>query len=100
MTAAQYSKFLDRLKNQIDAAGGLDHDQKKKIVRVLIHKIVVTMSGFEMHYFVGVDQIKKGEPTGSPLKSLPKKNSVFSSFILLNGALNLRSFELRALNTL
>jgi CheY-like chemotaxis protein len=51
------------------------------------HKVVVTNSGFELHYFAGVDQIKQGEALVSPSFSLNKKISGPSSFKQLNGGL-------------
>ena len=46
----------------------------------LIHKVVITKEGFELHYFTGVEQIKQGEALASPSLSLIKNFSVQSSF--------------------
>ena len=58
---------------------------KRRIIHALIHKVVITKSGFELHYYAGVDQIREGEAVASPSFSLNKKNSGRSSFKHLNG---------------
>lgn len=67
VTEAQYSRFLELVKTQLHA---------------MIHRVIVTKAGFEIQYFVGSDQIKKGSTEASILKSLENKNSVQRSFFL------------------
>ena len=57
---------------------------KRRIAQALIHKVVVTQDGFEMHYFAGADQIKQEEAFASPSFLLNKKISGLS-FKQLNG---------------
>jgi hypothetical protein len=43
----------------------LSPETKRRIIQTLIHKVVVTKDGFELHFYAGVDQIKKGEVIAS-----------------------------------
>lgn len=60
-------------------------ESKRRIIQALVAKVVVTRAGFELHYFVGVDQIKTGEASASPVISLSKKNYGLGSDQGLNG---------------
>ena len=51
----------------------------------MVQKIVVTADGFELYYFVGVDQIKEGETFVSPSISLDKNYFALGSVKDLNG---------------
>jgi hypothetical protein len=79
---AEFEKLLDRLKSRLT---DLSPESKRRIIQTLVQKIVVTRSGFELYYFVGVDQIKKGETFVSPSLSLNKINFVPGSVKPLNG---------------
>jgi hypothetical protein len=46
---------------------------KRRIIHLLIQKVIVTNTGFELHYFAGMDQKKSGEALDSPVFSLNKK---------------------------
>lgn len=80
VTEAQYTRLLERLKSQlIDPS----HETKRRIIHALIHRVVVTATGFDLHFYVGADKIKTGEALTSPvppLKLLGKNFSVQSSF--------------------
>lgn len=98
VTEAQYERFLSKLKS---ATGDqeLPPDSKRRIIQALIQEVRITANGFQLRYFAGMEQIKKGEalalcakkdiksfsPLAPPLESLPKKISVSSSFFHLNG---------------
>ncbi|HAR41031.1 MAG TPA: hypothetical protein DCS07_00085 [Bdellovibrionales bacterium] len=82
-----YERILETLRNQLT---DLTPETKRRIIHALIHKVVITNTGFELHYFAGVDQkshqTKKGEAFASPAFSLNKKNYLPSSFKGLNGS--------------
>ena len=81
-TEAQYTRQLVNLRGQLT---DVSPESKRRIIQALVHQVRVTKDGFELHYYAGVDQIKKGEAPASPLISLGKKISVPSSFKHLNG---------------
>lgn len=83
-TEGQYNRLLEKLKNQI-SEGNVSHEIKRKIIHALVHKVVVTKAGFELHFFVGSDQMKTGEVISSPAFSLTKKIFDQRSFFYLNG---------------
>lgn len=76
-----FEKFLPILR----APEGITPETKRKVIHALIHEIRITRDGFEMHFYVASDQIKKGEQLRSPLKSLDKNFSVRGSLKDLNG---------------
>jgi site-specific DNA recombinase len=79
---AEFEKLLDRLKSRLT---DLSPESKRRIIQTLVQKIVVTADGFELYYFVGVDQIKKGETFVSPSISLDKNYFALGSVKDLNG---------------
>lgn len=81
-SAADFDRLLGKLRNQLTE---LLPETKRRIIQTLIHKVVVTKDGFELHFYSGVDQIKKGEVIASPSFLLGKKISGLSSFKDLNG---------------
>jgi site-specific DNA recombinase len=60
--AADFDRLLGKLRNQLM---DLSPETKRRIIQTLIHKVVVTKDGFELHFYAGVDQIKKGEVIAS-----------------------------------
>ena len=82
VTEVQYLRLLERLRTQLEA---VSPEVKRRIAQTLIHRVVVTEDGFELHYFVGMEQIEKGEAFASPSFSLNKKFFGQSSFKGLNG---------------
>ena len=87
VTETQLERLFTRLKSALPDSTEIPPDTKRRIVHALVHKVVVTKAGFEMHLFAGSDQIKTGEVLASPVKSLSKKNSYLGSFKNLNGGL-------------
>ncbi len=76
-----FEKFLPILRS----GDTIDPETKRKVIHALIHQIRITKDGFEMHFYAASDQIKKGERSHSPLKSLNKNFSVRGSLKDLNG---------------
>ena len=81
---AEYDRLLGKLRERLD---DVSPESKRRIIQTLVKKVVVTRTGFELHYFAGVEQLKQGEVLASPSFSLDKKISVQSSFKQLNGGL-------------
>ena len=81
-TESEYGRLLARLKDQLT---DVSPESKRRIIQALIQKVVVTQDGFELHYFVGVDQVRQGEAFASSAFSLNKNISDLSSFKGLNG---------------
>ncbi len=81
-SVAEFDHLLEKLRKRLD---DVSPEAKRRIIHALIQKIVVTKTGFELHYFAGVEQIKVGEMLSSPPISLDKKIFAGSSFIYLNG---------------
>lgn len=90
---SQLTRLFERIRTSLRAPEVIDAETKRKVIQALIHQIVITRIGFKMHFYVGSDQIKKGErrleTVRSPLKSYEKtqaeKISVPGSFKSLNG---------------
>lgn len=78
-------RMFDRFLPVLRAPEVIDSETKRKVIHALIHEIRITKHGFEMHFYVASDQIKKGEHGRSPLKSLDKNFSVRGSLKNLNG---------------
>lgn len=81
-TEAEYDRLLRKLRDQLTE---VSPEIKRRIIQTLIHRVVVTKTGFELHYFVGAQQIRQGERVAFPSNSLAKKNYVSGSFKGLNG---------------
>ena len=78
-----YEQFLVRLQRMV----GFDpsFDTQKTVVNSLVHRVLVDQNGFKLEFYVGVEQLKKGEALLKNLKSLDNKFSFRGSFNLKNG---------------
>lgn len=81
-TEAQYSKLLAHLKSELT---DLSPDSKRRVIQALVHRIIVTPTGFELHFYAGMEQIKTAGPGRPAVNSFGKNFSVSSSFKHLNG---------------
>ena len=92
-TEARLDRLFAKMSGLLPTSKGVDAETKRKVIQALVHQVVITKSGFKIHFYVGVDQVKKGErrleTACSPLKSYEKtraeKISVPGSFKSLNG---------------
>ena len=84
-TESQLDKLFAKMRGQIPVSIEIPSETKRKVIQALVHQVVITKEGFKMHFYVGVDQIKKGEQWCSPMKSLQKEISVPGSLKDLNG---------------
>jgi DNA-binding IclR family transcriptional regulator len=82
VTEAHYERLLAKLKTQLT---DLSPESKRRIIHALVHRVIVTRDGFELRFYVGVEQIKTAEAFASAAFSLSKKISAASSFKHLNG---------------
>ena len=84
-TESQLDKLFAKMRGQIPVSIEIPSETKRKVIQALVHQVVITKKGFKMHFYVGVDQVKKGERGCSPMKSLQKEISVPGSLKDLNG---------------
>jgi site-specific DNA recombinase len=87
VTEEQFDRLLRKLKTLLPDVSEATSEIKRRIIQILVHKVVVNKSGFEMHFYAGATQIKKGEALASPLESLSKNFFVVGSIKNLNGGL-------------
>jgi hypothetical protein len=84
-TDFELEKAFEKLLPLLHSGDTLDPETKRKVIQALIHEVRITREGFEMHFYVGADQIRKGERPGLASESLQKKISGPGSFKSLNG---------------
>ena len=71
-TESQLDKLFTKMREQISVAEVIDAETKRKVIHALVHQVVITKTGFKMHFYFGVDQIKKGERRLEVARSLLK----------------------------
>jgi site-specific DNA recombinase len=64
ITLPSYAKLLNRLAEVFTESPLLE--TKQKIIQALISHIEIKKEGFRLHFYVGAEQIKKGEASASP----------------------------------
>lgn len=88
-----YERFLVRMMRVVKENPSFE--TKKAFVNALIHRIEIHEHGYKLGFYMGAEQIKKGEALASPSFS---KDNIFSSsgsFSLFNGGLErVRTYDL------
>ncbi len=77
VTRPNYEKILERLAEVFTESPLLE--TKQKIIQALIDRIEIKKEGFRIHFYVGTEQIKKGEASASP-------SFLLSNFSLFHGS--------------